>query len=251
MRDISDYEQQYTAHPFERTQEIYRRRLVKSAIAQYAGEGGAILEIGCGLNPLFTDYHDELSFVVVEPAAHCYENARALAEKYTNVSCCHGFFEDVVGQLEGKRFDLIICSSLLHEVEDPRLLLHNIGCLCGQETTVHINVPNAVSLHRLLAREMGLLEDVHQLSDSNMILQQHSVFDMGSLTELVTGEGFRVVDSGSFFLKPFTHRQMQQGLDAGILTEAVMDALDRICASEMKEYGSEIYLNMRHAGVNN
>ncbi len=246
MRDILDYERQYTEHPFERSQEKYRRRLMKDVIAKYAKEGDCILEIGCGLDPLFVDYHDEYTFVVVEPAAHYYENACLLAEKYNNVLCYQGFFEDVMSRIMGRTYDIIICSSLLHEVENPRLLLQDIGCLCHRQTVVHVNVPNAFSLHRLLAKEMGLLEDVHQLSDSNLTLQQHNVYDMESLTKLVLSEGYCVVDSGSAFLKPFTHQQMQQCLDSNILNEDILNALDRMCASYMKEYGSEIYLNMRY-----
>lgn len=32
MRNIADYEQQYMEHPFERTQEGYRRKQIKSMI---------------------------------------------------------------------------------------------------------------------------------------------------------------------------------------------------------------------------
>lgn len=246
MRDISNYEQQYIAHPFERIQEKYRRRLVKKVISDYAQAGNSILEIGCWLEPLFTDYNDEYKFTVVEPAAHCYENACALAEKYKKVSCYKGFFEDVADSIRGGAYDIIICSSLLHEVEKPSLLLKEIARLCGHDTVVHVNVPNAFSLHRLLAREMGLIGDVHQMSESNMVLQQHSVFDMKSLTELVMSENYEVLDSGSFLLKPFTHKQMQECTDSGFLNDDILDALDKICGSYMKEYGSEIYLNMRH-----
>lgn len=246
MRDISDYEQQYTSHPFERIQEKYRRRLAKETITKYAKAEDCILEIGCGLDPLFVDYQDEYSFVVVEPAVHYYENACVQADKYKNVFCCQGFFEDVIDQIKEKKVDIVICSSLLHEVEAPRQLLRGIGRLCGNQTIVHVNVPNAFSFHRLLAKEMGLLMDVHQMSDSNVTLQQHNVFDMKSLTELVTSEGYTILDSGSAFLKPFTHQQMQQCLDSGILNEEILDALDYMCDSCMKEYGSEIYVNMRY-----
>lgn len=251
MRDISNYEQQYIAHPFERIQEKYRRQLVKKTISGYAKAGNNILEIGCWLAPLFTDYHDEYKFTVVEAAAHCYENACALAKKYKNVSCYKGFFEDIAGQIEGEKFNIIICSSILHEVENPHLLLRDIGRLCSQDTVVHVNVPNAFSLHRLLAREMGMIGDVHQLSESNIVLQQSSVFDMKSLTELVISENYEVLDSGSFLLKPFTHKQMQDCIDSGVLNGDILDALDKICGSYMKEYGSEIYLNMRHLNKGN
>ncbi len=46
----------------------------------------------------------------------------------------------------------IICSGLLHEVEEPDKMIRDIFRLCGRETIVHINVPNANSIHRLVAK---------------------------------------------------------------------------------------------------
>lgn len=245
MRNMEDYEQKYMNLDFERYQEKYRRRLVREVIDTYAAKDCSILEIGCGLMPLFIDYQDIYFFTVVEPADHCYNNAETLSENYSNVVCYQGLFEDVVKQIEGSKFDIIICSGLLHELENPAELLRAIKLVCDQNTVVHINVANASSFHRLLAKEMGLIESIYQLSDSNIALQQSNVFDMERLKNLVTGEGYQVIGSGSYFLKPFTHWQMQQCMDAKILNENVLEGLDRLCGSYFKNFGSEIYVNVR------
>lgn len=245
MRNMEDYEQKFMKLDFERYQEKYRRRLVRKMIDTHAVKDCSILEIGCGLMPLFVDYQDKYFFTVVEPAVQCYENVKVLSENYSKAVCYKGFFEDVVKQIEGKRFDIIICSSLLHEVEDSGELLRAIKQVCDRNTLVHINVANALSFHRLLAREMGLIESVYQLSDSNLALQQSSVFDMEQLKNLVEGEGYQVIESGSYFLKPLTHRQMQQCMDAEILNENILEGLDRLCESYFKNFGSEIYVNVR------
>ena len=171
-------------------------------IDTYAKAGNAILEIGCGLSPLFADYQDEYLFYGCRTCkALLSEMHVSLAESYQNVKCFQGFFEEVVSQLGEKPFDMIICSSLLHEVEQPQLLLRAIGCLCHSQTIVHINVPNAFSFHRLLAKEMGFIQDVHQLSDANKTLQQYHVFDMETLTQLAVSEGFAVVDASNLFFE--------------------------------------------------
>jgi hypothetical protein len=56
--------------------------------------------------------------------------------------------------------------------------------------------------------------------------------------------GFITVSSGSYFLKPFTHSQLQQMLDAGTIDEAVLDALFAI-NEEFDDLGAEIYVNLR------
>lgn len=245
MRNREEYEQTFTGMDFERYQEKYRRSLVRKVIDTYAVKDCSILEIGCGLMPLFTDYQDMYSFTVVEPIAHYYENAKVLAENYNKVECYQGFFEDVVKQIGEKRFDIIICSALLYEFEKPEELLRVMKLVCDRDSIVHINVANALSFHRLLAKEMGLIESVYQLSELNLALQQSHVFDLEQLKDLVSSEGYQVIDSGSYFLKPFTHRQMQQCMDAEILNESVLEGLDRLCDSYFKDFGSEIYLNVR------
>lgn len=47
---------------------------------------------------------------------------------------------------------LMILSSLLHKVEDSQRFLRAVFKCCTENTVVHINVPNADSIHRLLAK---------------------------------------------------------------------------------------------------
>ncbi len=245
MRNIEDYEQHYIEHPFERYMEKYRRKIVMKMVKKYCEREDSVLEIGCGVRPLFCDFEDQYSFTVIEPADHCYQNAKSLAESYHNVECYQGCCEDIAESFKAKKFKMIICAGLLHEVEDPHLLLKSIGFMCNENTVVHINVPNARSLHRLLANEMGLTHDIYQLSDTNKIFQQHSVFDIDLLKQLVIEEGYEVLEEGSYFIKPFTHQQMQKCMDYEILNTQILDGLDKLCGSELSEFGAEIYLNIQ------
>ena len=135
-------------------------------------------------------------------------------------------------------------SSLLHVVDGPQQLLQALRPHCHTGSVVHVNVPNAHSLHRLLAVEMGLIGDPFELSSTQKQMQQHSTFDLDSLAELLRQQGFEVQSSGSYFIKPFTHAQMQDLCDRGFLTEAHLEGLFRL-SRRMPEFGSEIYVNAR------
>lgn len=141
---------------------------------------------------------------------------------------------------------MIVCSSLLHELENQFDFLTKLFSLCNDHTVVHINVPNANSMHRLLALEMGIMANVHDFSQRNTELQQHCVFDLKSLSELVTKAGGKIVDSGSYFVKPFSHKQMLELLDKNIITEKVLDGLNNM-TKYMPELGSEIFVTCRKA----
>lgn len=55
--------------------------------------------------------------------------------------------------------------------------------------------------------------------------------------------GFYVKDQGSY-LKPFTHLQMQECLNKGIINDLVIEGLAKII-EYIPEYGAGIYVNVR------
>lgn len=251
MRDINDYTAKYSADYFETRYMVkYRRKKILETLNAHKPKN--ILEIGCGLEPLFKFYHDFDSYTVVEPSATFCDNARALAENLpSKIKIVNGFFEDYSGD---ESFDFIILSSLLHEVEQPEKLFAAIINVASEKTSVHINAPNAKSFHRLLALKAGIIKDVYALSAQNKKFQQHSVWDMGGLKEFigeVAAKNNRRVEfesSGSYFVKPLTHAQMEQCLNNGVFGEKVLDGLDKMIEF-MPELGAEIYINCRFIGA--
>ena len=77
MRDIDLYTKSYLNSDFEVYQVQYRRKKVIECIKKYSPS--SVLEIGCGMNPLF---HDDrlggIKFTVIEPSIEFYKNALML-----------------------------------------------------------------------------------------------------------------------------------------------------------------------------
>lgn len=240
MRDIEDYSKKYAVPGFEKYKVLYRKKKLLEIISNIQPKN--ILEIGCGSEPLFLNVPD-ISFTIVEPSEDFYNNAAKLAEKKDKITCFKGFFEEVSKQLLPE-YDMIICASLLHEVEEPEIFVSKIAKLCNKNTIVNIVVPNANSMHRLLGMEMGLIDDPHEKSQNNKEFQQNSVFDIDSLRRVVEECGLEVTDRGSFFVKPFSHGQMYEMMQKGILNETILDGLYNL-TKYMPEFGSEIYINCK------
>ncbi len=238
-RDLDDYARQFARLPFEPIQSGYRRRLVLEQIARL--QPRRLLEVGCAEAPLFTDLQD-IEVTVVEPIRPFVDNARRLAAGRPDCHVVEGRLEDVALATEG--FDMIIVGCLLHEVEDAQALLASVRRLCSAGTTVHVNVPNARSLHRMLAVAMGLITRPEELSATQRTMQQHATYDPAALEAEIARAGFEVVDRGSLFIKPFTHAQMQRLVDDGFLTPAMLEGLDRL-ALDLPALGSEIWCNAR------
>lgn len=245
MRNIENYTKNYLQHDFEDYQVMYRRKKVLELVSKYNAR--RILEIGCGMEPLFSFLKDEYdSYTVIEPSDVFFFNAMRLKAESFNINCIHGFFgeERIMRSLSQSHYDLIICSSLLHEVESPGEFVRCMYSISDINTVVTVNVPNAKSFHRLLAKHMGLLLDEHDKTERNIIFQQHTVFDLESLSKLMEKKGFEIIDSGSYFIKPFTHKQMYQMMNEKIITKEVLDGLYSL-EEEMPGMGSEIYVNCR------
>lgn len=245
MRDIHDYEIKYKEEPCETYQVKYRRKKVLELLKK--NENKYILEIGCGLEPLFQFYHDFKKMVIVEPSQNFVDNAKREARTYDGkIVCIQGFFEESVEEIKelNIRFDYIVLSSLLHEVEKPKNLLKAIKQLCSENTILHVNVPNAYSIHRLLAKEMGIIQEVHEISELQQTMQRNSVFDINTLSQILEECGYIVLEKGSYFPKFLSAKQMELMLKQGIVQENIFDGLDQMI-KYFPEYGSEIYIQAK------
>ena len=105
-------------------------------------------------------------------------------------------------------------------------------------------MPNAKSFHRLLALESGIINTEFHLSENNIALEQTSIFDLSTLSELIENNGFEIIESGSYFVKPFTHAQMANLIDQQIINNEMLEGFYNM-EKYMPGLGSEIYVNVK------
>lgn len=248
-RDLEGYASRYAALPFERIQVEYRRQLVLDVLQRLRPR--RVVEVGCGEESLalyagHTTGYDR--WIIVEPAERFAEQAQARLRDDPRVTVVVATIEDAVraGTLATASHDLVLLSSLLHEVPDPGLVLRGARALCHPGGHIHVNVPNATSFHRELAVAMGIVPSVETPSAQQVALQQRRIFDASSLHALVGRSGLRVEEGGGYFVKPFTHAQMQALVTLGTIDRSVLDGLYRL-GKKFPGMASEIWVNARPA----
>lgn len=246
MRNLTKYAEDYLQQPFDQIHLRFRRYKLVEQIKEF--QHTRILEISCGKRPFFQDFTDFEELIIVEPTNAFYEHATELLKNSPEldfkVEIMNDYFENVIDKLMSHKFDFIILSNVLQEIEDILPFLKGLYKICQKDTIVHIVVPNAKSFHRLLAFEMGIIDSVYQLSDRNILLQQKTVFELKSLSELLIKNGFSIIGEGSFFIKPFTHQQMHDMLEHNIIDIKTLDGLYKM-TQYMPELGSEIFVNCK------
>ena len=82
------------------------------------------------------------------------------------------------------------------------------------------------------------------MSQRNYSLQQQRVFDLDSFDKTISNAGFYTLDKGSYFIKPFTHAQMEKLIETGICDEKMLDGFYSL-VEDMPDLGSEIFINCK------
>ena len=137
--------------------------------------------------------------------------------------------ESAVEELKKHPFDFIVSSSILHEVPNPFLFLKSLFEICGRDTVVYLDVPNIKSFHRLLGLEMGLIDNLSAASALERRFDRNHHFDKAELIKIIADADFELIDSFTYFLKPFPNDQMAKMLREKIINEVTLNALEDLC----------------------
>lgn len=121
-------------------------------------------------------------------------------------------------------FDHVVATNLLHELADPGAFLARCAAVLTPGGLVHVSVPNPGSLHRLVALEMGLLDDLDALSERAGRLATRRMLTSEDLRSLAAAAGLTVHARTGVVCKPLPNALM----DA--LPADVLDGLDRVSA---------------------
>lgn len=141
---------------------------------------------------------------------HIVEGAKNLLDQipdYPNMVKRHSLFEEYE---TGVRYDTIVMSHVLEHICDPQQVLTRIHGWLKDDGVFLVSVPNAKSLHRLVAVEMGLLANEYQLNQRDKDLGHYRVYDLDSLRKDLSDAGFNIQHSGGYFLKPLSNGQIEQ-----------------------------------------
>ena len=243
MKTIEHYHVAYTTdYGFEKVMVHYRRQFLIERLDRIRPR--RVVEIGCGAELLYKYWLDSGTdaecWIIVEPSVQFADHARN--SNLPNLHVVENYFEDAtdtVKDLLADHPDMVICSCLLHEVPSAIGLLAAIQSIMGEQTILHVNVPNSESVHRRLAMSMGLINHTKEMSTRNTTLMQNRVYDLANLKADIASAGMKIQAQGGFFIKPFTHAQMEQ--INPIIGTRVLDGLYQL-GKEIPELASEIFV---------
>ncbi|MGE5293927.1 MAG: class I SAM-dependent methyltransferase [Solirubrobacterales bacterium] len=211
----------YSNDPYESENKITISNYIEKCIA-YSRDRSAYLELGIGHGIAIRRLSEAMRrVVVVEGASELVEQYRGM---YPNVEINHGYFEHFDTD---ETFAQIGMGFVLEHVDDPVVILQRYRKFLATDGSIFVNVPNAASLHRLLAINAGLLDRLDRMSETDRRHGHQRFLRFDEWKALFEGQGFTIARAEGLYLKPFTTQQIER---AGLPTE-VYRALAEVAAS--------------------
>ena len=183
--------------------------LVQAVIDNLSGD--SLLDVGCGDGILTEKLSAHFLRVVgVDCDAENLRRARA---------GCAGKAEIISATAESleinERFDVITMLMVLEHVADPVRALERLSGFLNDTGMMFMCVPNAKSINRRIGLEMGVIENLHELSEYDLSVGHRRYCDMDALRHDIDDAGLDVVKTGGIMFKTLSSPQMEWFLANG------------------------------------
>ena len=193
-------------------------------IVRFSKGASSLLELGLGHGitaSIFESYFKR--HVVIDASPAVIQNFRQRFPD-SKVQIAESYFETFETP---ERFDVIVFGYILEHVDDPiRILKHFRHCLTPGGR-MFVTVPNAEVLNRRLGHLAGLLPDMQQLSEHDLLLGHKRYYTVGSLRKDIVKAGYAIKRMEGVYLKPLTTSQMLSlNLDDKIIKALCLAAID-------------------------
>ena len=187
-------------------------------IANFCKGSSSLLELGLGHGitaSVFQEHFDR--HLVIDGSSAVIQNYRHRFPD-SKIEIVKSYFE-LFDTYE--RFDVIVFGYILEHVDDPIHILKHFRTFLAPGGRMFVTVPNAEVLNRRLGHLAGLLPDMQQLSEHDLLLGHKRYYTVETLRKDIETAGYQITRMEGIYLKPLTTSQMVSlNLD-----EAIIDAL--------------------------
>jgi 2-polyprenyl-3-methyl-5-hydroxy-6-metoxy-1,4-benzoquinol methylase len=146
-------------------------------------------------------------------------------------------------RLRGK-FDWIFLVHVLEHLESPCQELAELARFLAKNGTMVIAVPNGNALSRQIAKEMGLLSDVLEVTRGESLQGHFRTYNSKTLKDEVLESGMDIIESGGVLLKPLANFQLDMALEKEIISISYIEALEKL-SETYPDLSSTIYVLAR------
>jgi trans-aconitate methyltransferase len=212
-------------------------RATGDRIARWLRPGDRVLELGCATGAMTAYFAGDDRPVLAVDHAEAYL-ATARRRGLPGVRWLHADLADLPPTGE---HDHVVLANVLHELEDPGAMLAQVAAEhLPAGGIVHVSLQNPLSLHRLVALEMGLIDSLTEIAANGHRYATRRLYTWQDLAALGAGAGLELVHREGVMLKPLPNDAMA-ALDPDVLDGFVA------AARHLPDHCAMNLLHLRHA----
>jgi len=149
------------------------------------------------------------NYYIVDGSETLANEYKSKFKEFNNIHIIHSYFEEFIPE-NNLKFDRIEMGFILEHVDDLLFILKKYKEYLSPNGIIHIAVPNARSLHRLIGYKAGLLDDIYKLSEYDLMLGHKRYYDIDTIKDQIINAGLKILDIKGLMLKPITADQMNK-----------------------------------------
>jgi 2-polyprenyl-3-methyl-5-hydroxy-6-metoxy-1,4-benzoquinol methylase len=192
--------------------------------------GEKCLELGPAEGEMTKKIVNEFKSVTVVDAADDLLNK---IPNYSNLNKINSLFEEFNTK---EKFDTIIIDHVLEHVDDPVWLLKMSSNLLNNNGRILIGVPNANSIHRLVAVKMNILNNQCDLNERDLAVGHRRVYTKETMQKDIFESGLKIIESGGIFFKPLSNSQIQKNW-----TNEMIEGFYKL-GDDFQDFSAELYV---------
>jgi 2-polyprenyl-3-methyl-5-hydroxy-6-metoxy-1,4-benzoquinol methylase len=159
----------------------------------------------------------------------------------------HALFEDLDTKLNQK-YDVVFCNYILEHVFDPNRILNSIANLLNPDGLLFAVVPNANALSRRLAKEMGLVKNLYDLTQNDLDHGHRRVYTKDRFKDELLHANFEIIEVKGVVFKILADFQLNELLKTDFLNKNHIRAMQELAAKEENiQYSDSIYIVAKRA----
>ncbi|WP_354698447.1 Trans-aconitate 2-methyltransferase [Paraconexibacter sp. AEG42_29] len=187
-------------------------------IRRWFRPGDRVLEFGCAtglMTALFAERDVRIHALERSPEYVARAQARALPQTTVHEG-------SILEWTPPGRFEHVVATNIVGELDDPGAFLVHCREHLAPGGLLHLTANNPRSLHRLVAREMGLLDDLGAVSERGARYASSPLLSAEDIETLARAAGLICLHRSGVVVKPLTNGQLAE------LPDAVIDGLDAL-----------------------
>lgn len=194
-----------------------------------------ILNLGLG-NGITSSQLENIvkSQVVVEASKKI---IKSFSFESTKTTFIESYFENFSSK---EKFDVVLANHVLEHVDSPiELMKEKFNEWLSNHGLAFITVPNAKSIHRLIGKQMNMINSEYDLNDSDIKAGHKRVYDIDLLKSHIKEANLEIVEMGGYNIKMVSLLQMKEW------SQELLDAIFEVSKKIPPELCANIWVKVK------